>query len=324
MAPYRQKSPMVCSWPRIKIPDACRGKEIVVGIDEAGRGPVLGSLVYVAAFWPADENEAMCKLGFDDSKQVSTENRDKFFEAIKVHPSIGWVVEELTAEEISEDMLRAEPVSLNAISYNAVIRALETIRDGGGPGRVAYNNDGVATAAGSDAVPPVVTDVFVDTVGDPEFYKSRLVHALGTDFANFTIEKKADATYKVVSCASIVAKVTRDALLSQWTWAEPTVTLDKEFGSGYPGDEKCSTWLVGAQNTVFGFPNLIRFSWSTSREALLKGGVAVPVKWACEDEDTGGAEPITSFFQAVGDKRPKRTPFFTQRKMKHLLPSELS
>lgn len=206
MAPYREKVPLVCSWPRVKIPDACRGKEIVVGIDEAGRGPVLGSLVYVAAFWPADENEAMCKLGFDDSKQVSTENRDKFFDAIRCHPSIGWVVEELTAEEISEEMLRAEPVSLNAISYNAVIRALEIIRDGG-RGRVTYNNEGVEQGAGSDEVPPVVTDVFVDTVGDPEFYKSRLVNALGADFANFTIEKKADATYKVVSCASIVAKV---------------------------------------------------------------------------------------------------------------------
>ena len=34
--------------------------------------------------------------------------------------------------------------------------------------------------------------------GDPEYYKSRLTNALGTDFANFTIEKKADATYKVV------------------------------------------------------------------------------------------------------------------------------
>jgi hypothetical protein len=38
-------------------------------------------------------------------------------------------------------------------------------------------------------------------VGDPEFYKSKLVGALGNEFSTggFTIEKKADATYKVVS-----------------------------------------------------------------------------------------------------------------------------
>jgi ribonuclease H2 subunit A len=79
-------------------------------------------------------------------------------------------------------------------------------------------------------------------VGDPEFYKSRLVQALGSDFGRFTIEKKADATYKVVSAASIIAKVTRDTLLKEWQWTEPTVTLDKEFGSGYPGDEHCVKW----------------------------------------------------------------------------------
>ncbi len=41
------------------------------------------------------------------------------------------------------------------------------------------------------------TDIFVDTVGDPETYKARLVRSLGDEFGNFTIEKKADATYKV-------------------------------------------------------------------------------------------------------------------------------
>ena len=53
-------------------------------------------------------------------------------------------------------------------------------------------------------------------VGDPEYYKSVLVKALGSDFSTFTIEKKADAKFKVVSAASIIAKVTRDSLLRKW------------------------------------------------------------------------------------------------------------
>ena len=40
-----------------------RGVDIVIGIDEAGRGPVLGSLVYCAAFWPVSEHDDICKLG---------------------------------------------------------------------------------------------------------------------------------------------------------------------------------------------------------------------------------------------------------------------
>jgi len=38
-------------WERIHFPATCRGVDIIIGVDEAGRGPVLGSLVYAAAFW---------------------------------------------------------------------------------------------------------------------------------------------------------------------------------------------------------------------------------------------------------------------------------
>ena len=96
------KSRDVCGWPRAYIPDACRNVEIVIGIYEAGRGPVLGSLVYCAAFWPVSEHEAICKLGFDDSKQLKEGERDRLFDSIRAHPSIGWVIEEITAQEISE------------------------------------------------------------------------------------------------------------------------------------------------------------------------------------------------------------------------------
>lgn len=218
---------MISGWKRVHIPDSCRGVDIVVGIDEAGRGPVLGSLIYAAAFWPLSEHEAICGLKFDDSKQLSEEQRDGLFKGIRAHPSIGWVIEELSAEYISQEMQRVNPVSLNKISYDSVIKALETIRD--------------ATGKNGES-PPFVKDVYVDTVGDPDYYKSVLKRALGDDFANFVIEKKADATYKVVSAASIVAKVSRDALLKEWVWKEPSINLDKNFGSGYPGDEKCVNW----------------------------------------------------------------------------------
>lgn len=169
----------ICGWPRVFVPAACQGVEVVIGIDEAGRGPVLGSLLYCAAFWPVTEHEAICKLGFDDSKQLKEGERDRFFEKIKAHGSIGWVIAELSAERISQEMLRRSPVSLNALSYDAVVWMLEVIRD---------------FKLGE---PPVVTNVYVDTVGDPETYRMWLVRHMGQDFAKYTIEKKADATYKV-------------------------------------------------------------------------------------------------------------------------------
>ncbi|KAJ1418617.1 ribonuclease H-like domain-containing protein [Ochromonadaceae sp. CCMP2298] len=290
------------NWERVRIPESCRGVDIVVGVDEAGRGPVLGPLVYGAAFWPVSEDAAIQKMGFNDSKQLKESDRERFFAEIRNHPSIGWVIEEISAADISRDMMRVAPVSLNTISYNAVCRMLSRI-------------------VSDDPNPPQITDVYVDTVGDPAFYKSRLVANLGEDFATFTIEKKADAIYKVVGAASIVAKVHRDTVIKNWQWAEPTVTLERNFGSGYPGDENCVKWLVGAQQRVFGYPSLVRFSWSTTREALERGA-ACKVSWECEEEDSAvGSANITDFFHGPGasaSKKAKRTAYFSNKKMKHI------
>jgi hypothetical protein len=47
-------------------PESCtNGEPCCLGIDEAGRGPVVGPMVYGAAFWPVKESDAIAKLGFD-------------------------------------------------------------------------------------------------------------------------------------------------------------------------------------------------------------------------------------------------------------------
>ena len=280
----------ICDWNRVYIPDACKGVEIVVGIDEAGRGPVVGPLVYCAAFWPKSLHDEICKMGFNDSKQLKESDREKMFEEIKSHSAIGWVIEELTAEFISENMLKPIPKSLNAISYDGVINMLSTIRDGG----VNTNN----TVLDPDQA-PIVNHVYVDTVGDPETYKQRLTSAFGDDFANFTIEKKADATYKVVGAASIIAKVTRDSVIKQWIYKEMQLnnSLDKSFGSGYPGDENCVNWLQKANKNsgVFGFPSIVRFSWSTVGEYLnIAAKTTSYSSWGSKSSSNGSSSSSSS------------------------------
>lgn len=55
-------------------PYAFIDQEIEIGIDEAGRGPVLGSLVYGCCWWPVNKGAEMRdKFGFNDSKQLTEE-----------------------------------------------------------------------------------------------------------------------------------------------------------------------------------------------------------------------------------------------------------
>ena len=107
------------------------------------------------------------------------------------------------------------------------------------------------------------------------------------------------------------------ALMKEFVWEEPYLNLSRDYGSGYPGDENCVRWLSSTQQVVFGYPSIVRFSWSTTREALDKSG-ACKVQWECDEDQSLGGADIKNYF-AVGAKKPiKRSDYFTRRKMKRL------
>ncbi|OWZ19587.1 Ribonuclease H2 [Phytophthora megakarya] len=229
----------------------------MLGIDEAGRGPVMGPMVYGAAYWPVADNDAMSALGFDDSKALSAESRAQLLEKMRSTEGLGWIVRLISAAEISDKMQR-QTSNLNEMSRDAAIQLINEVQKKGA----------------------VVKKVFVDTVGDPRWYQSFLTkHFNGT--IEFRVEKKADSLFKVVSAASIAAKVTRDRVISDWKWESPALDLPTDFGSGYPSDPKTKAWLTTHVDNVFVFPNIIRFSWGTVEPFFEK---AVKVQWPHEKE----------------------------------------
>lgn len=235
-----------------------------MGIDEAGRGPVLGPMVYGCLYCAISYKETLATLEFADSKTLKEEKREELFESLKSDDSIGWAVDVIDPRELSAKMLKRNKVNLNEISHDSAIGLIIRVLGMG----------------------VLLTEVYLDTVGDPDKYRIKLSERFPS--IKFVVSKKADSLYPVVSGASIVAKVTRDRALRGWVLEETAENMHRSFGSGYPGDPETKAWLNSHKHPVFGFPTLVRFSWGTCTSYSKD---MVDVLWESDraDEDADGS-----------------------------------
>ena len=210
---------------------------IILGIDEAGRGPVLGPMVYACAYWKEEyDKDIRKKFKFNDSKQLTPGDRERMFNQIKAHHNIiRYELIMLPSDYISKEMLKRQKVSLNQISQDSAKKLIKTARD------KKVN----------------IRKIYVDTVGPAESYQILLTKYVNDKSIEVKVEAKADAKYECVSAASIVAKVTRDKEI------EIIEKEDKDCGSGYPSDPKTKEWLKDNYDNVFGYGREVRFSWKT-------------------------------------------------------------
>ena len=85
----------------------------------------------------------------------------------------------------------------------------------------------------------------------------------------------------------------RDTILSEWTFEDPDVCSDREWGCGYPSDKHTKRWMEDNLHPIFGWPDLVRFSWGPALTVLQKEpekhGACV-VKWPDEEEIEGSDE----------------------------------
>ena len=85
--------------------------------------------------------------------------------------------------------------------------------------------------------------------------------------------------------------------------------MEKPLGSGYPADPTTKEWLAAAQDSVFGFPRLVRFSWSTASELLKEKSHASDFH---DEKLEEGQTSIVSF--AKPELHPRKK-FFTSRRL---------
>ncbi|XP_012222091.1 ribonuclease H2 subunit A [Linepithema humile] len=274
-----------------KVPQICKDEPCQLGVDEAGRGPVLGPMVYGISYAPLSQKQLLVDLGCADSKSLTEKKRDEIFDDTCKHKdSIGWAIEAISPNVIANSMYRRTKISLNETS---MMSAMDLIQG--------------AIEAGVN-----VAEIYVDTVGKPESYQVRLKGVFPG--IKIVVAKKADATYPIVSAASICAKVSRDHAIRAWRFREGD-NIETEYGSGYPTDPATKKWLAANVDQVFGFPQLVRFSWSTAEQIL--ESKALTVEWEeTEEPETPNEQKILKFFAKSPAKslnHTKKHPFFTER-----------
>lgn len=242
-----------------------QNKNVILGVDEAGRGPVLGPMVYGVAYCLEDfESTLREKYGFVDSKVVKPEKRKTLFQLMEedgeLAPNVGWACTTLTAKDISSGMLSKLSYNLNEQAHDTTIQLIKLVVEQG----------------------VQLSKVFVDTVGPPSTYQAKLQKIFPS--ISITVTKKADSLFPIVSTASMVAKVTRDYNLEFYS---DKLGYDS-LGCGYPSDPLTKKWQNRVIDTLFGWNfGLVRFSWQTSKDSLNNnGGVGVIYEYECI-KDTG-------------------------------------
>lgn len=198
---------------------------LISGIDEAGRGPVIGPMV-VAGISIKEENiKHLIDLGVKDSKLLSLEKRNYMFEKIKnIVDKYEIII--VTPKQI-DYALNSPELNLNKLETITISKIMNLLK---------------------------ADKVFIDcpssnSVSFVQYLKTFLEYE-----PEIIAEHKADLNYEVVSAASILAKVTRDNEIEKLK-----KQYNVNFGSGYPSDPLTIKFLKENYNKY----DFFRKSWSS-------------------------------------------------------------
>ena len=220
----------------------------VIGIDEAGKGPVLGSMfigfsIITLVDGLKSLNDFQDKLGTDfgvkDSKLLTPKKRAEVFE--KLRGAIDMKYAQLTPALIDKNFF--EGGKLNNLEVDAIVQILNAER------------------------PDLV---IIDALtANPGRFGSELQDKLKFD-CKVISENKADSKYTVVGAASIIAKELREKEIQE---IKDKVGIN--VGSGYPADPNTKEFLKNNYNNKE-FDFIFRKSWATYQNLLPENEKMVP------------------------------------------------
>jgi ribonuclease HII len=214
----------------------------IAGIDEAGRGPLIGPLVICAAAVEEDKEESLRAIGVKDSKLLTPKQRGLIYKKLK--------------DIIKYELIILDPIIIDGAVESQVTNLNWLEADNGAKALDALNSK----CAGH--VSKCIIDCPSTNLGA---FKSYFTSKLINTKINVQVEHKADLNNLIVGAASIMAKETRERILE-----EMRSKLNVDFGSGYPADPKTQAFIKKYHSDKrYGF--IIRKSWATYKKIANAG-----------------------------------------------------
>ena len=206
---------------------------LVVGIDEAGRGPIIGPMVMCGVLTDEAGAAKLKKIGAKDSKLLSPKERERLFkEIVKVVKDYKVII--ISPAEIDASVQSTEGMNLNWLE--------------------AHKSAEIVNALKPDKI------IIDSPSNNVDNYKKYLVKLLDNKKIEAVVEHKADVNHVECSAASILAKVTRDAEVEK---IKKVVVED--FGSGYLSDPKTIEFFGKHFET---YPDIFRKSWAPYKDKV--------------------------------------------------------
>ncbi|WP_049983337.1 ribonuclease HII [Halorubrum sp. BV1] len=243
-----------------------------LGVDEAGKGPVLGPMVAAAVL----ADPAHLPADVDDSKRLSSDRREAIDAGLAALDTVAIGVAFVEPDEIDRP-----DTDMNTLTVRAQARATRTalsgavaadcdepirvVADAGDTSEERFarrlrefvDGDGGAGDGGTDD----------DGAGDGGADRTDAIPEAGAALpsVDVTAAHGADADDPVVGAASVVAKVSRDERMAA---IDAEYTEYADLGSGYPSDPTTRSFLREYVADTGDVPDCARRSWATCDDLL--------------------------------------------------------
>ena len=200
---------------------------LVCGVDEAGRGSMIGPLVIAGVSIKQSKLKILLQLGVRDSKKLTPLAREKLYKKI-TNLVDDYATSKIRPKQVDSYVEKHLLNHLEALHMAKIIKKLQP--------SVSY----VDACDGNAARFGIKLSMLANT-GTIKSYHH------------------ADSTFVIVSAASIIAKVTRDRAIAK-------LNKDYNLGSGYPSDAKTVSFVRKWFSKHGEMPDFVRKSWAPVKQ----------------------------------------------------------